>query len=211
VRGHQQCAGQGLEEPLEPDDRLDIEVVGRFVHQQDVRPAEQHPRHGDAHLPAAREEADIALDAIVLEAQPVQHLARLRLEAITAGVLVLLLDLAEARQDAIHVAGAIGVAHRLLQRLELVMQIAQTAAAGNRLVQDRAAGHLLDVLAEVADRQLLRHRDIALVRRFLADDHPEQRRLAGAVRADQTDFLAGVELERGVDEQNLPAVLLADA
>ena len=85
------------------------------------------------------------------------------------------------------------------------------AAAGNRLVEHRAAGHLLDVLAEVADGQLLRHRHVAFVRRLLADDHPEQRRLAGAVRADEADLLAGIELERGVDEEDLPAVLLADA
>ena len=42
------------------------------------------------------------------------------------------------------------------------------------------------------------------------DDHPEERRLAGAVRADEADLFAGVELERGVDEEDLPAVLLAD-
>ena len=46
---------------------------------------------------------------------------------------------------------------------------------------------------------------------LLADDHPEERRLAGAVRPDQADFLAGIELERGVDEEDLPAVLLGDA
>jgi hypothetical protein len=79
----------------------------------------------------------------------------------------------------------------VLQRLELVMQIAQAAAARDRLVEHRSARHLLDVLAEVADRQLLRHRHLAFVRRFLADDHPEQRRLAGAVRADEPTFSPG--------------------
>ena len=49
------------------------------------------------------------------------------------------------------------------------------------------------------------------VRHFLADDHPEQRRLAGAVRPDEADLFAGIELEGGVDEEDLPAVLLADA
>ena len=81
----------------------------------------------------------------------------------------------------------------------------------NRLVEHRAAGHLLDVLPEVADRQLLRHRHVPVVRHLLADDHPEERRLAGAVRPDEADLLARIELERGVDEENLPAVLLADA
>ena len=104
-----------------------------------------------------------------------------------------------------------GIGHRVLQRLELVVQIADASAAGDRFVEHRAARHLLDVLAEVADGQLLRHRHVAFVRRFLADDHPEQRRLAGAVRADEADLFAGIELEGGVDEEDLPAVLLADA
>jgi hypothetical protein len=126
-------------------------------------------------------------------------------------VLVFLLHFAEARKDAIHVAGLRGVAHRVLQRLELVVQIAQPSAAGNRLVQDRAARHLLDVLPEVADGQLLRHRDFALVWRFFADDHPEQRGLARAVRPDETHLFAWIELERRLDEEHLPAVLLADS
>ena len=107
-------------------------------------------------------------------------------------------------------SGARRIRHRVLQILELVMQIADAAAAGDGLVEHRAARHLLDVLAEVADGQLLRHRDVAFVGRFLADDHAEERGLAGAVRADQADLFARVELEGGVDEEELLAVLLAD-
>ena len=126
-------------------------------------------------------------------------------------MVVLLLHLAEAREDAVHVVGLRGIGHRVLQRLELVMQVAEASAAGDRLVEHRAAGHLLDVLPEIADGHPSGHRHLALVRRLLADDHPEQRRLAGAVGTDQADFLAGIELKRRVDEENLPAVLLADA
>ena len=90
--------------------------------------------------------------ALVVEAEAVQHLARLRLEAVAAEVVVFLLHLAEAREDAVHVAGLRRIAHRVLQRLELVVQIAEAAAAGDRFVEHRAAGHLLDVLPEVADR-----------------------------------------------------------
>ena len=171
--------GSDFRNAFEPDDRLDVEMVGRLVHQQDVGPAEQHARHRDAHLPAARERADVAVDPLVVEAEAVQHLARLRLEAVAAEVLVFLLHFAEAREDAVHVAGLRRVAHRVLQRLELVMQIAEAPAAGDGFVEHRAARHLLDVLAEVADGQLLRHRHVALVGRLLADDHPEQRGLAG--------------------------------
>ena len=73
-----------------------------------------------------------------------------------------------------------------------------------------AARHLADVLAEVADGDAAIDRDLALVGLLLAGDHPEQRRLAGAVRADQADLLALLERRGGFDEENLPAVLLAD-
>ncbi len=51
---------------------------------------------------------------------------------------------------------------------------------------------------------------VAFVGRFLADDHAEERRLARAVGTDQTDFLAGIQLKRSVDEEQLLAVLLID-
>ena len=71
--------------------------------------------------------------------------------------------------------------------------------------------HLLDVLLEVADGELLRDGDVPFVGRFLADDHPEERGLAGPVGPDKTDLLARIELEGRVDEEDLPAVLLADS
>ena len=210
VRGHQQRAGVRLEEALEPDDRFDVEVIGRLVHQQDVGLAEQHARHRDAHLPAARQRADVAVDPLVVEAEAVQHFARLAFERVAAEVVVFLLHLAEAREDLVHVVAAIRIRHRVLQLFELVMQIADASAAGDRLVEHRAAGHFFDVLAEVADGQLLRHRHFAFVGRFLAGDHAEDGGLAGAVRTDQTGLLSGIELEGRVDEEDLLAVLLAD-
>jgi hypothetical protein len=91
------------------------------------------------------------------------------------------------------------------------MQIAGASAAEDRLVEHRAPGHLLDVLPEVADGQLFRHRHVAVVGYLFADDHPEERRLARTVRADEADFFARIELEGGVDEQHLAAILLVDA
>ena len=101
-------------------------MVRRLVHQQDVRTPEEHPGHRDAHLPSARQRADIAVDLLVLEAEPVQHLARLALERVAAQMLVFLLHFAEAGEDAIHVVRLCGIAHRVLQRLELVVEQAGT-------------------------------------------------------------------------------------
>ena len=97
-----------------------------------------------------------------------------------------------------------------LQLLQLVVQIARAAAAGDGFVQHRPALHLFHVLAEVADGQLLGNRDVAFVGRFLAHHHAEKRRLAGAVGPHQADLLAGIQLKGGVDEDELLAVLLVD-
>jgi hypothetical protein len=210
VRGHQKRAGVGLEELLEPDDRLDVEVVGRLIHQQHVGPAEQHPRQRDAHFPAARELPNVAIDLVILEAEAVQNLAGLRFERIAAEMVVLLLHLAEARENAVHVVRALVIFHGALEVLELVMQIADAAAAGDGLVEHRPARHLLHILAEIADGQALGNRDLTLVGSFLADDHAKQGGLAGAVGADQADLVAGIQLKGGVNEDQLFAVLLVD-
>ena len=110
-------------------------MVGGLVHQQHVGPAEQHARQRHAHLPAAGERADVAIDLVVLEAEAVQHLARLRLERVAAEMLVLLLHFAEAREDAVHVAGLLGIFHGVMQGFEFVVQIADAPAAGDGLVE----------------------------------------------------------------------------
>ena len=186
-------------------------MVRRLVHEQDVGPAEQHARHGDAHLPAAGQRADVAVDLIVREPEPVQHLAGLALERVAAEVLVLFLHVSEALEDLVHLVGAIGIRHRLVQRLELVMEVADASTAGDGFIDDGPARHLLDVLLEVADRQLLRYRHLAVVRRLFSGDHAEKRRFARAVGTDEADLLARIQLKGGVDEEDLAAVLLVDA
>src|SRR5262249_6412279 len=98
----------------------------------------------------------------------------------------------------------------VLQRLQFVMQITDTTAARNRFVENGSAGHLFNVLPEVSDRQLLRNSDVAIVRRFLADDHPEQSRFAGAVRTDQPYLFTWVKLKRRVHKKDLTTVLLTN-
>src|SRR5262249_34212468 len=103
------------------------------------------------------------------------------------------------------------IRERVIEPFELVVQVADAAAAENRLLQHRTPRAFLDVLAEIAYGQLLRNRDLAFVRHLFADDQPEERRLSGSVRADKPHGFPGIELERRVDEQDLLAVLLADA
>jgi hypothetical protein len=70
VRGHHERALERAQPLLEPQDRLEIEVVGRLVEQQRVGLHDQDPREAHAHLPAARERADVAVDLLRREAEP---------------------------------------------------------------------------------------------------------------------------------------------
>ena len=170
----------------------------------------QHARHGNTHLPSAGERADVAVDSLVVEAEAVQHLARLSFEGVAAQVFVLFLHHAEARQDGVHVVGSRRIRHGVLECFELVVKISEASAAGDRFVEHRPPAHLLDVLPEIADGELSRNGDLPFIGRFFADDHAKQRRLAGAIGTDEPDLFSGIDLQRGVDEEDLPAVLLAD-
>jgi hypothetical protein len=126
-----------------------------FVHQQHIRHSEQDACQRNPHFPSARESAHVAVNLIVFEPQTVEHFTGLRLERVTSQMFVLFLHMTETIKDAIHVISLVGVGHFPLQGFELVVQIADASATCDGFIQDRTALHFLDVLAKVADRQLL--------------------------------------------------------
>ena len=65
-------------------------------------------------------------------------------------------------------------------------------------------------LVDIAELHRLADADRAVIGLFLAGDHLEQRRLAGAVRADDADDAAGRQLERQVLDQQLVAKPLVE-
>ena len=210
MRGHQQRAGKLFQELLKPDDGFDVEVVGGLIHEEHIGAAEQDSGQRDAHFPSAGERANVAVDLVVGKAEAMQDFAGLSLEGVAAKMFVFLLNFAEAGEDAVQVAGLVRVRHGVVQSLEFVVQDTGAAAAGDGFVERGAAAHFFHILAEIADGKALRHGNFAVVGLFVADDHAEQRGFAGSVGADQADFFAGVELEGGVDEDELFAVLLID-
>ena len=84
-----------------------------------------------------------------------QDFARLGFQRVAAEVFVFFLDFAEAFEDRVHFVGASGIFHCLLEGFELMMEVADAAAAGYGFVEHGAAAHLFHVLAEVADGELL--------------------------------------------------------
>ena len=138
----------------------------------------------------------------------------LGLEVVSALTLVGVQDLAETMEDLLHVVGPIRIGrhfcHGELKFLQLVMQLAQVAAAGNGFVQNRSAGHLADILPEVTDGGALGNRDRAFVAPLFARDQPEDGGLSGSVGADQAHLLTGVELKGRLHEKDLATIALGD-
>lgn len=81
---------------------------------------------------------------------------------------------------------------------------------GDHLLQGRAAGHLTDILREIADHRLLRADNLADVGDLLTGDEAKDGRLAGAVGTDKSTATPGEDLQAGVLKQHLGTVLFSD-
>ena len=185
-------------------------MVGRLVEQERVGRHQQDAREGHAHLPAAGELADVVVDHLGTECQAREDLARARLERVSPELVEARLDDAEAVAQRLELAGAVGVGHRVLERVKLVRDRGHLARAGHRLLGDRAPGHLADVLAEVADRDAAIDRDLAAVGLLVADDHAKERRFTGSVGPHQADLLAPEDAHRRLEKEDLASMLAAD-
>ena len=84
VRNHQDRAGIVLQIFLKPEQRFEVEMVGRFVEQQQVRLLHEQPRQVRAHDPAAAHFARLAGRNPFRESQAGQNLLRLGFELIAA-------------------------------------------------------------------------------------------------------------------------------
>ena len=83
---------------LEPVARLEIEVVGRLVEQQQVRAPEQQLGQRDAHLPAAGERLRRTVVVLGAEAEAAQHRRDAQVHAVALVEPEPILELAVARR-----------------------------------------------------------------------------------------------------------------
>ena len=202
--------GVAPEELLQPDDRLEVEVVGGLVEEQRVGRHEQDAGQRHAHLPAAGQGAHVAVHGLGGESQAGQDLPGPGLEAVAAQLVEAGLDVAEPLDQLLHLVGAVRIGQRVLQLVKLGGHRRDRTGAVHGLGHGAAPRHLADVLREVAHGDAAVDGDLPLVRLLLAGDEPEERRLPGAVGADQPDLLAAVDDRRGLDEEDLVAVLHGD-
>ncbi len=198
VRNDEERPAIALEPLLEPEDGVEVEMVGRLIQQQEVRGTHQRLREIQTHAPAAGEARHGLAHLLVREAQAVQELLRARAHRVGVGVAHRGVELA----DPVAVIGGSGCG-------ELAFEPAQRRIAVDR-VFERGALERGRLLRDVGDAPARRVIDLALVGVQLAAQERKEARLPRAVRADQADLVAGIERDVGALEQRFSAAAERD-
>ena len=203
MRDEQHGAVVVLQILLEPLDRLDVEVVRRLVEQEDRGAPQQQFRQLDAHAPAARKLARRPREILALEAQAEQRLLDVGIARLAAEDVVAVLRVVQAVQQLLVigalVVGALGDLAREPPDLGLEAQHL-VEGLGRLLDERRRVGHA-HRLRQVADRALAVDRHGARRGLHFARDQAQQRRLARAVAADQTDTVLRIDQKGDVVEE----------
>ena len=192
IVGDQQQGAGVIPQPLfEPDHRIQVEVVGRLVEQQQVRATHQRLRQIEPHPPATGERGDRPRRVALDEAEPVEQGGCPRRCRIGVDLLH------PAVQQADRLAIVIGLGSG-----QFALDPAQFAIAVQRVV-DRTAVQRRRLLGDMGHLPGRRHLKIALVLVQLAAQQREQARLAAAIGSGQTDLPARVDLQVHIFEKHL--------
>ena len=188
---------------LEPLHALRVQVVGGLVEQQQVGLGQQQPAQRDPPLLAAGQAGDVGVGRRA--AQRVHGLLDLAVQVPGVPVVELLLQAAHLLEQLVGVVGR----HLLGDLVVLGEQPLGLGHAVLDVAEDRLGLVQLGLLVEQAHGEARHQARVAVGRLLHARHHPEQGRLAGAVRADDADLGAGQERQRDVVENDLVAVRLA--
>ena len=195
VGNQQQGAGVALEPVLEPEDRIEIQVVGRFIQQQQVGRAHQRLGEVETHAPATGEAADRQRHLLVGKAQSGEQLARAGVGAVAVDVV----------QFGVQTRQCVAIVC-LLGGGKLALNAPQLDVAIEHIVHGQAIEGI-DLLAHVRDAPVRRQLAIAAVGHQLATQQREEGGFASAIGADQAGLLAGVQGQLGAVQQSLRATL----
>ncbi len=150
VARHHQRRAVGAEELLEPDHQFKIEMVRRFVEQQQIGLGKKQRRQGRAHAPAAGERRQRPMLRRLVKAQAREDAARPGRGGVAVDRLDAIVDVA----DALGIAGRLG--------LGLGQKVGAFGIGGeHRLERRRRAPRCL--LGEIADPRIFRRLHRALV------------------------------------------------
>ncbi len=190
VRDEHDAGRQVAQESFEPVEAGEIEVVRRLVEQEDVEAGEQDRGQSDPRRFASRERCEFTVRASS-EADVVEHRADARFEVFAA-----------KGEKAIERVGVGAGEFRLGaeaggEAVHLLLGPAD-ARAPRQVVAHALARRRLGLLREVADGAA--PYDPARIRLLESGEHPQQSRLADAVRADDPDPVPRRDDDRDVVE-----------
>src|SRR6185503_9067099 len=132
-------------------------------------------------------------------------------ERVTAELLEAGLHVPELLDQRLHAIGGRRIGKRVLELAQPRGYFGDRARAVHGRRNDARSLHLSDVLAQVAHRFSAIDDDLADVGLVLPDDHAKDGRFSGPIRTHEAHLLAAKDVTGGVEEEDLPAVLLGDA
>ena len=199
-------AGEAGEEVLEPEDGLDVQVVGRLVQEQDIVLLEQQFGQFDAHAPTAGKQAGVLVEIRAFEAQSQQHAFDLPGIGVSSGQIVPVREVVELF-DELHVGLALVVgAHgqEMVYLLEAFFDGFQFDERTFDLAHQGVPVLEIDILTQDPHPHRTVVGEFAFVGAQIAGEYAQQGGLAGSVFACQTDAVALVDAKAHAREQRLP-------
>jgi hypothetical protein len=184
-------AGVALEEALQPADRVGVEVVGRFVEEQQVRLRGECAADGDAAFFTAGERAGFGFERRGAECVG---------ERLDAGVEVPAVGVV----DQVEQVGELGLA--AVAAFVASDRLDDVGGSGGDVFVDRFFRIEFELLGEVADAEFAAGGDFARVGSVGAAEDFQQRCLAAAVAPDEPDFFARGDGQGDSVEEDLVAV-----
>ena len=195
------------EEALEPAERLEIQVVGRLVEQQEIGAEQEQARQRRSHAPSAREFGERSMDLVGPEAEPAEDHLGLGLEPIAAQCLEAVLDLAIACRR--RAGSASGPGHAGGEPLELGLEVPHLLEARQRFRQHGERLAARDLLRQIAHAHAAVQVDAPGVRLLDAGEDAAERGLARAVRPRRgrcaRPARCATSIRRGVSGPRIPS------
>ena len=194
--------------PFEPGDALGVEMVRRFVEQQQVGLLEQQLAERDAALLAAGELRDVGVAG--RQIHRVHRDFDLAIEFPGVAVVDLVLHDRLAVHQLFHRVGVGHLAELVAELLELLEQGPRPGDRFFDVAADVLVGVELRLLREQADGEAFGELRLAVELLVEPRHDPQQRALAGAVAAQDADLGAGVERKPDLFEDFALANLLVE-
>ena len=208
---HQHGAPEILKVFLEPGDALQVQMVGRLVEQQQIRPGQQHPAQAEPRpLAAGKNPGGLVL--VFPQVQPGQHPLHLAAPSVSVSFLkgpgqAVILSSQPAKQLLVSRGlrhPGLGLPHFLFKGDDRVKHALQRPQHGFLSAE-------LPLLRQIADAKALLNAHASLVRVFQPGDDFHQGAFPAAVHPDQAHLLPVLQGQGRVPEHLVGSEALPDS